>query len=184
MWFLRVKVLLTKDKLIKCKWKGCSKCCFCDSPETIQHLFISCPFVHIIWPMIYFIYNISPPSNITNMFGNWLNGVPKDVKARICIGVSSLCWSIWTCRNNIIFNNQKGTNLLQVLWLAAHWILLWSYVLPKDQREYIVIGWLLRTSISRLLGGGILIESKMDSILLLFIFKWLIHVVNLAEAWL
>jgi hypothetical protein len=30
---------------------------------------------------------------------------------------------------------------------------------------------LLRISIFRLLGGGILVESKMDSILLLFIFK-------------
>jgi hypothetical protein len=136
MWFLRVKVLLTKDNLIKCKWKGCSKCCFCDSPE----MFISCPFVCIIWRMIYFTYNISPLSNITNIFGNWLNGVPKDVKARICIRVLSLCWSIWTCRNNIIFNNQKDTNVLQVLRLAAHWILLWSYVLPEDQREYMVIG--------------------------------------------
>jgi hypothetical protein len=37
-------------------------------------------------------------------------------------------------------------------------------------------------SISRLLSGGILVELKMDSILLLFIFKWLIHVANLAEA--
>jgi hypothetical protein len=62
--------------------------------------------------MIYFTYNIPPPSNITNMVGNWLNGVPKEVKARIRIGVSALCWSIWTCRNNIIFSNQKDTNFL------------------------------------------------------------------------
>jgi hypothetical protein len=91
MWFLRGKVLLTKDNLIKRKWKGCSKCCFCDSVEMVQYLFISCHFVRITWRMIYFIYNIPPPYNITNMFGNWLNGVPKDVKARIRIGVSALC---------------------------------------------------------------------------------------------
>jgi hypothetical protein len=115
MWFLRGKVLLTKDKLIKPKCKGCRKCCFCESPGKVQHLLISCPFIQIIRCIIYFIYNIPPPSNITNMFGNWLNGVPKEVKDRIRIGVSALCWSIWTCRSNIIFNNQKDTKILQVL---------------------------------------------------------------------
>jgi hypothetical protein len=88
-------VLLTKHNLIKRKWKGCSKCCFCDSPETVQHFFISCPFVLIIWRMIYFTYNIPPPTNITNMFGNWLNGVPKEIKDRIRSIVLGLCWSIW-----------------------------------------------------------------------------------------
>jgi hypothetical protein len=90
--------------------------------------------------MIYFTYNIPPPTNIINMFGNWLNGVPKEIKDRICIGVSALCWSIWTCRNNIIFNNQNDTFFLQVLRLTVHWIMLWSYLLPKEQREHMVIG--------------------------------------------
>jgi hypothetical protein len=31
MWFMSNKVLLTKDNLAKRKWKGCQKCCFCDS---------------------------------------------------------------------------------------------------------------------------------------------------------
>jgi hypothetical protein len=58
MCFLRGKVLLTKDNLVKRKWKGCTKCCFCDSKETVQYLFISCTFVRIIWRMISFTYNL------------------------------------------------------------------------------------------------------------------------------
>jgi hypothetical protein len=58
--------------------------------------------------MIYFTYNITPPANITNMFGNWLNGVKKNDKSRIRIGVLALWWSIWTSRNEIIFNRHKG----------------------------------------------------------------------------
>ena len=73
MWFLSNKVLLTKDNLAKRNWGGCQKCCFCDSLETTEHLFISCPFARIIWRMIFFTYNMPPPTNITNMFGNWLN---------------------------------------------------------------------------------------------------------------
>jgi hypothetical protein len=69
--------------------------------------------------------------------------------------------------------------------MTAHWILLWSYLLPKEEREHMVI------DCNRILtvvqdfyfqGGGILVESKIDSILLLFILKCLIHVANLAEA--
>jgi hypothetical protein len=44
------------------------------------------------------------------MFGNWLNGTDKTDKARIHIGVSALRWSIWNCRNDIIF--LKRTLLL------------------------------------------------------------------------
>jgi hypothetical protein len=80
MWFLHKKVILTKDNLAKRNWQGCVKCCFCDQDETIQHLFISCPFTKMIWRIIYMAFNIPPPSNITNMFGNWLNGVAKKTK--------------------------------------------------------------------------------------------------------
>jgi hypothetical protein len=185
MWFLRGKVLLTKDNLIKRKWKGCSKYCFYDSVKTVQHLFISCPFARIIWRMIYFTYNIPPTSNITNMFGNWLNGVPKDVKARIRIRASALCWSTWTWRNNIIFNT-KGYNFFAGTSAGGALDFLWSYLLPEDQREHMVIGCNRILTIAqdyffRLLGGSILIESKMDSILLLCAFRWLIHVSTLAD---
>jgi hypothetical protein len=43
-------------------------------------------------------------AHITNIFGNWLNEIDMKTEARIRIGVSALCWSIWNYRNNIIFN--------------------------------------------------------------------------------
>jgi hypothetical protein len=48
MWFLHKGVILTKDNLAKRNWNGCDKCVFCDKKETIQHLFISCPFAKMI----------------------------------------------------------------------------------------------------------------------------------------
>jgi hypothetical protein len=94
MWFLNSKVLLTKDNLAKRKWKGCQKCCFCNESETIHHLFLTCPFARIIWRIIFCTFNIPPPANITNMFGNWLNGVKKWDKNRIRIDISVVCCSI------------------------------------------------------------------------------------------
>jgi hypothetical protein len=140
MWFLNSKVLLTKDNLAKRKWNGCQKCCFCNESETIHHLFLSCPFARIIWRIIYCTFNIPPPANITNMFGNWLNGVTKWDKNRIRIGISAVCWSIWTSRNDLIFNRQKGTNFLQVIRRAAFWIQQWAFLLPEDQREIMDTG--------------------------------------------
>jgi hypothetical protein len=72
------------------------------------------------------------------MFGNWLNGVDRNDKARTHIGVSALCWSIWTCRNSIVFDKKKDTNFLQVILLATHWIQSWFLLLPEVQRELMV----------------------------------------------
>jgi fructose-specific phosphotransferase system IIC component len=60
----------------------------------VEHLFISCHFARLIWQVVFAAYNIPPPSNITNLFGNWLNGTDKSDKDRIRIDVSALCWSI------------------------------------------------------------------------------------------
>jgi hypothetical protein len=103
-------------------------------------LFISCPFAQIIWRLIYYTFNLTPPTNIKNMFGRWLMGVDKTNKHRIRIGVAAVCWSIWNHRNDIIFNSSKGTNFLQVIHLAVHWIQLWALLLPVDQREHMVSG--------------------------------------------
>jgi hypothetical protein len=48
MWFVHRKEILTKDNLVKRNWQGSSKYCFCDHEETVQHLFIQCPFAKIV----------------------------------------------------------------------------------------------------------------------------------------
>nr|CAE04079.2 OSJNBb0032D24.9 [Oryza sativa Japonica Group] len=45
LWYLWRGITLTKDNLAKRKWKGSIKCCFCNSNETIQHLFFDCHLV-------------------------------------------------------------------------------------------------------------------------------------------
>ena len=75
VWFLNRKVLQSKDNIARRKWQGCTKCSFCGSEEMVEHFFISCPFAKVVWDIIYSTYNITPPTNITNMFGNWLNKI-------------------------------------------------------------------------------------------------------------
>jgi hypothetical protein len=135
MWFLYKKVLLTKDNLAKRRWNGCTDCVFCGSKETIDHLFISCSFSRLVWRVVHFTFNIPPPANITNLFGNWLNGIGKKTKALIRVGVCALVWAIWNCRNDVVFNRVSKPNFLQVIHRAASSIHMWSYLLPTEQRE-------------------------------------------------
>jgi hypothetical protein len=140
MWFLQKKVILTKDNLAKRNWQGDVRCCFCDHEENIQHLFLTCPFTRMIWRIIYMTFNITPPLNITNLFGKWLNGVPKIEKAHIRVGVCAVLWAIWKVRNDCIFNKKSFPSFLQVIPLATHLIHMWSYLQSEDVRLDMDIG--------------------------------------------
>jgi hypothetical protein len=140
MWFLLKRVLLTKDNLARRNWQGSKKCCFCDKDESIQHLFLSCPLAKIVWQIVYMAFNITPPTNITNMFGNWLSGVAKVNKAHIRVGVCALLWAVWNTRNDYIFNKAKSTSFMQVVPMATHWIRMWSYLQPMEKRKDMNIG--------------------------------------------
>jgi hypothetical protein len=37
----------------------------------------------VVWHVIHLSFNLPPPKNITNIFGNWLAGVDKNEKAQI-----------------------------------------------------------------------------------------------------
>ena len=134
MWFVQKKVILTKDNLVRRRWNGSKQCAFCESDETVNHLFIDCVFTRNIWRLIHFTYNISPPASIENMFSDWLTGLDKSTKARIRIGVCAFIWAIWNCRNDVVFNRSDNFHFLQVVHGATYWIHMWSLLLPPNQR--------------------------------------------------
>jgi hypothetical protein len=84
MWFLHRKVIITKDNLLKRSWAGCPNCAFCNCPETVEHLFIRCPFAKLVWQVVFFTFNVPPPANIKNLFGQWLNGIDKNKTTDSC----------------------------------------------------------------------------------------------------
>jgi len=81
LWYLQKGVLLTRDNLIKRKWKGESKCCFCNNNETIQHLFFDCHVAKFVWNAVFFTFGLQPPSSVSHLLGSWLRGlILKDKK--------------------------------------------------------------------------------------------------------
>jgi hypothetical protein len=85
-------------------------------------------------------FNIRPPVNITNLFGNWLNGVAKKDKGHIRVGVRALLWAIWNVRNDFVFNKKSFPSFMQVIPMATHWIHMWSYLQSPEERHAMDIG--------------------------------------------
>jgi hypothetical protein len=106
MWFVHQKEILTKDNILKRNWQCSIKYCFCDHDESVQHLFITCPFAKIIWQIVYMAFNITPPLSIAHMFGNWLNGFVKSEKTNVRVGIYAILTAIWHVRNDFIFNKS------------------------------------------------------------------------------
>jgi hypothetical protein len=52
-------------------------------------------------------FGLAPPKNITNFFGNWLKGIPKEELVQIRVGVCVVIWTLWKKRNYLIFNKPK-----------------------------------------------------------------------------
>jgi hypothetical protein len=69
----------------------------CGHEKTVQQLFIQCPFAKIVWSIVHMALNITHLLNINNLFGTWLNGVPKTEKVQIRVGTCAILWAIWHC---------------------------------------------------------------------------------------
>jgi hypothetical protein len=135
-WYLCKGVVLTKDNLAKRNWHGSKKCVFCPQDETIKHLFFQCHFARSIWSVIQVNSTLIPPCSITNIFGNWLNGIDNRFKKHIRVGAIAFIWSLWLCRNDKVFND-KNSSILQVIYRAIGTLCLWlSLQRPQDRDLY------------------------------------------------
>jgi len=48
MWLTLQNSILTKDNLLKRKWKGSPACAFCQEEESVKHLFFECPVIKYV----------------------------------------------------------------------------------------------------------------------------------------
>ncbi|WVZ63094.1 LOW QUALITY PROTEIN: hypothetical protein U9M48_012759 [Paspalum notatum var. saurae] len=72
LWFLFKGVILTKDNLIKRHWSGDGRCCFCDSNESIQHLFFDCHVARFVWRVFTIAFGLESPKNLFELCGRWV----------------------------------------------------------------------------------------------------------------
>ena len=137
LWYLRRGVVLTKDNLAKRNWHRNQHCCFCHENEMIQHLFFNYRFTRLVWATIYVAWGLPQPRDVSSMFGNWTIGVPKEYKQLVRVGVAALRWSVWCCRNSVIFYN-KQPSFLQVIYSITHWLCTWAILQQPTWQDVLV----------------------------------------------
>jgi len=135
LWYLRQGVILTKDNLAKRQWKGCTDCCFCGVQESIQHLFFECPIASLVWNAISITFGITKPRSASDLFGGWIGRFPLKQRNRVLLGIAAICWAIWLCRNDVVFQQSKPNSSLQVIFRAAYWIRSWSILSKEEERD-------------------------------------------------
>jgi hypothetical protein len=113
---------------------GRKACVFCHQDETIKHLFFQCRFARSIWSVIQVTLTLFPPRSITNIFGNWLNGINNRFKKYIRVGAIAFIWSLWLCRNDKVFND-KNSSILQVIYRGINTLRLWSSLQRVEDRD-------------------------------------------------
>jgi hypothetical protein len=40
-------------------------------------------------------FSISPPTTVSNLFGNWLANIPKKELMQVHVGVCAILWAMW-----------------------------------------------------------------------------------------
>jgi hypothetical protein len=91
-----------KDNLIKCNWKGSKLCCFCQK-ERLSHISSLSSVLLEQFGLSFSVILFSKLDNASIMFGSWLHIIPNTWKLLVLLGGTTLCWSLWLCRNDIIF---------------------------------------------------------------------------------
>jgi len=71
------------------------------------------------------------------MFGNWLNGIPKVYQPLVLVGAVALCWSVWRCRNAVVFYNKKHS-FLRVIFATTHWLRTWAILQRPSSQDILV----------------------------------------------
>jgi hypothetical protein len=119
LWYLRKGVILTKYNLAKQNWQGSLTCTSCHKEETIQHLFFECWLTRSVWIVFLVSTGINQSQNVDHMFGDWLQGFNSVLKPMLLLGAAVLCWALWICRNDLVFEKKLLCSPLQVIHLAS-----------------------------------------------------------------
>jgi hypothetical protein len=109
-------VTLTKDNLARRNWNGDTRCSFCYSLETIQHLFVDCMYAKFLWRAVHILFGIAPPSSIEDLFNRWSKWGGNKHNISLLMAASTLCWAVWLTRNEVVFDKCRPKSFLQVLF--------------------------------------------------------------------
>ena len=109
LWLLLNNKIMTRDNLKKRNLNKPEDCVFCSGKETVGHLFFDCLVAKLIWKDISDFLGFDIGANLNSIAHYWIADSRHAALNMIC---SAVLWSIWTLRNDFVFNG--------LTWISMH----------------------------------------------------------------
>ncbi|XBH99326.1 hypothetical protein VPH35_128690 [Triticum aestivum] len=134
------------------RWAGNPKCSFCWNRETSKHLFFTCPVARVIWRTVGCVLGTyTCPNNIWQYF-SWCYVFLPDGGKFYPFVLAAVCWAIWNCRNQAIFEQKELKTPFAVIYSACGFISYWAGMMTGADREAMERGAkMLRASTSNMM---------------------------------
>jgi hypothetical protein len=143
-----------------------------------------------IWRIIFMTSKITPPSNITNLFGNWLNVVPRKIRDTLML-MCAPYYGLYGMWEMILFLTG---HLFYHFYMLSPWLHTGSICGLFSSRTRSALLWIFgaayRNGCVELIQPvwlAVWPEANMmmqRRFLISLLFKWLIHVETLCDPWL
>ncbi len=72
------------------------------------------------------------------MFGHWIRRQPHNLRSLVLLGATTTIWSIWLCRNDVVFERKNISSPLQVIFFITHWLRSWAILQKVNLRGTII----------------------------------------------
>lgn len=140
MWLIKRRATLTKDNMIKRRWNGDPTCRFCNSVETIDHLFFQCPITRVVWGIIASCIGAANIPNNIQQFWNWITNHIPNYKHIHTFGLAVVCWAVWKARNKACFEKKMIKHPAEILCHACSFMSFWSGLYMPDFQTQLTEG--------------------------------------------
>lgn len=118
LWILLQNNILTIDNLRKRDFYLPNRCYLClNNEESVNHMFIHCPFVLPIWGMFFQMWGLNWvfPQDIQDYFKSWNYPTNNPTIRNLWkFSFAHILWGIWKERNKKLFKNDINTS--KVVW--------------------------------------------------------------------
>jgi hypothetical protein len=140
LWLVSQNAILTRDNLVKRKWKGSTMCAFCSENETSHHLFFDCPTAKYIWSLIAYSLGADCRPNSLNQFWVWIQRFLPQAPNLHAVGLAAVYWAIWRTRNAVCFEGKRVKSPTEIICVICSFLTYWAGLLKDDLKEQMTQG--------------------------------------------
>ena len=140
-WILIKDKILTKENLKKRGWKKVEMCEFCDSHETTEHLFFSCPLAKYIWTIASVALGINQvPKDFPDLYAKWFSAYDGKDRIAMMLGAVAIFWAVWKTRNRSCFQRIRPKDPTNVVIYMCNFLHVWANLQKEGLKSMLLRG--------------------------------------------